>query len=98
MDLLPDISLDFNSQVSYNETKLDVSGFALPIQIGDSYALWLNVGFPDSFVEEVSPQWLSTFNPENLLGVVTGEKFLGETILITAKLLPQPQAPSLESL
>jgi len=43
---------------------LDVSGFALPIQIGDTYALWLNVGFPDSFVEEVSPQWLSTFNPK----------------------------------
>jgi len=98
VDLLPDISLDFNSQVSYNETKLDVSGFALPIQIGDSYALWLNVGFPDSFVEEVSPQWLSTFNPENLLGIVTGEEFLGETILITAKLPPQPQLPSLESL
>jgi hypothetical protein len=98
VDLLPDISLDFNSQVSYNETKLDVSGFALPIQIGDSYALWLNVGFPDSFVEEVSPQWLSTFNPENLLGIVTGEEFLGETILITAKLPPQPQPPSLESL
>jgi hypothetical protein len=56
------------------------------------------VGFPDSFVEEVSPQWLSTFNPENLLGIVTGEEFLGETILITAKLPPQPQPPSLESL
>ncbi len=98
VDLLPDISLDFNSQVSYNETKLDVTGFALPIQIGDTYALWLNVGFPDSFVEEVSPQWLSTFNPENLLGIVTGEEFLGETILITAKLPPQPQLPSLESL
>ncbi len=98
VDLLPDISLDFNSQASYNETKLDVSGFALPIQIGDSYALWLNVRFPDSFVEEVSPQWLSTFNPENLLGIVTGEEFLGETILITAKLPPQPQLPSLESL
>jgi len=98
VDLLPDISLNFNSQVSYNETKLDVSGFAVPIKIGDSYALWLNVGFPDSFVEEVSPQWLSTFNPENLLGIVTGEEFLGETILITAKLPPQPQLPSLESL
>jgi len=98
VDLLPDISLNFNSQVSYNETKLDVSGFAVPIKRGDSYALWLNVGFPDSFVEEVSPQWLSTFNPENLLGIVTGEEFLGETILITAKLPPQPQLPSLESL
>ena len=98
VDLLPDISLDFNSQVSYNETQLDVSGFAVPIKIGDTYALWLNVGFPDSFVEEVSPQWLSTFNPENLLGIVTGEEFLGETILITAKLPPQPQLPSLESL
>ncbi|MEG4290350.1 hypothetical protein Q5692_17320 [Microcoleus sp. C2C3] len=97
VDLLPDISLDFNSKVSYNETQLDVSGFAVPINIGDTYALWLNVGFPDSFVEEVSPQWLSTFNPENLLGIVTGEEFLGETILITAKLPPQPQLPSLES-
>jgi hypothetical protein len=98
VDLLPDISLNFNPKVSYNETKLDISGFAMPIQIGDSYALWLNVGFPDSFVEEVAPQWLSTFNPENLLGIVTGEEFLGETILITAKLPPQPQPPSLDNL
>ncbi len=98
VDLLPDISLDFNTKVSYNETKLDVSGFAIPIKIGDSYALWLNVGFPDTCAEEVSPQWLSTFNPENLLGIVTGEEFLGETILITAKLPPQPQSPSRENL
>jgi hypothetical protein len=98
VDLLPNISLDFITKVGYNETKLDVSGFANPIKIGDSYALWLNVGFPDSFVGEVSPQWLSTFNPQNLLGIVTGEDFLGETILITAKLPPQQQPPSLETL
>lgn len=39
VDLLPEISLGFNTKVSYNETKLDVSGFAKPIKIGDSYAL-----------------------------------------------------------
>ena len=98
LDLSREISLDFNTNVSYNETQLNVSGFAKPIKIGDSYALWLNVGFPDSFAGEVSPQCLSIFNPQNLLGIVTGEEFLGETILITAKLPPQPQPPSLETL
>ncbi|MCC3587916.1 hypothetical protein [Microcoleus sp. PH2017_30_WIL_O_A] len=98
VDLLPDISLDFETKVSYNHSELEASGFAKPIKIGDSYALWLNVGFPDTCAEEVSPQWLSTFNPENLLGIVTGEDFIGETILITAKLPPQSEAPSRENL
>ncbi|WP_293339927.1 hypothetical protein [Microcoleus sp. CAWBG58] len=92
LDLLPQMpqtSLSFDAEVSYNETKFDVNGFAKPMKIGDSYALWLNVGFPDSFVGKVSPQCLSTFNPNNLLGIVTGKEFLGETILITAKLPPQ---------
>ena len=96
--MLPNISLNFETKVSYNHSELDVEGFAVPIKIGDSYALWLNVGFSDTCAEEVSPQWLSTFNPENLLGIVTGEEFLGETILITAKLPSQPQPPSPEIL
>lgn len=98
VDLLPDISLGFETKVSYNHSELEASGFAKPIKIGDSYALWLNVGFPDTCAEEVSPQWLSTFNPENLLGIVTGEDFIGETILITAKLPPQSESPSHENL
>jgi hypothetical protein len=98
VDLLPDISLNFDTKVSYYHSELEASGFAIPIKIGDSYALCLNVGFPDSCAEEVSPQWLSTFNPENLLGIVTGEEFIGETILITAKLPPQPQPPTRETL
>ncbi|WP_449420190.1 hypothetical protein [Phormidium nigroviride] len=99
VDLLPeDISLNFESKINHQNRELEVSGFAFPLQIGDSYALFLNVGLPDSCIEEVSPQLLSKFNPQNLLGIVTGEEFLGETILITAKLPSQLQSASPEEL
>jgi len=99
VDLLPeDISLNFEPKINYQNRELEVSGFATPLQIGDSYALFLNVGLPDSCIEEVSPQLLSKFNAQNLLGIVTGEEFLGETILVTAKLPSQLQSASPEEL
>jgi hypothetical protein len=98
VDLLPDFSLNFETEINYQNRELEVSGFAIPLQIGDSYALFLNVGLPDSCIEEISPQLLSKFNAQNLLGIVTGEEFLGETILITAKLPSQLQSASPEEL
>ena len=41
VDLLPDnISLNFDTKINYHNRQLEVSGFAFPLQIGDSYALF----------------------------------------------------------
>jgi hypothetical protein len=88
LNLLPTDNpcLNFNSKVPYNGTGLEIEGFAYPLQIDDSYALWLNVGCSDKdkAADDVDIQLLKQFNPDNLLVIKDSDNFLGQTLLITA--------------
>ena len=70
---------------SYPENSL-ISGFVEPLQLQDSYALFLNIGYDDESLEasQVEPkQFLSFVNPQDCLKIPTSPDFLGQTILIT---------------
>ncbi|WP_199246553.1 hypothetical protein [[Phormidium] sp. ETS-05] len=81
-DLMRDIALTFNHR---DEDKPEIEGFARPVQLQDSYALWLNVGYDDedTTAEAVAVDVLGQFNPENCLIIPKHDKILGQTLLIT---------------
>ena len=90
-DLLPTVSLRFNSNPP-------VEGFAQPLQIQDSYAFCLNIGCPeDGTANNVDVDFIQQFNPNQALLISGDDKFLGQTLLITAW-LPENSSDKLDSL
>jgi len=79
-DLREDIALTFT-----HKDKPEIEGFARPVQLQDSYGLWLNVGYndEDTYAADVSVDVLGQFNPENCLIIPKHDKILGQTLLIT---------------
>jgi hypothetical protein len=71
-----------------------IEGFAQAQKIQDSYALWLNIGYPDQdeTAEPVPVESLQQFNPNHTLSLPQAEKFLGQTLLITAWLTTKTQS------
>ncbi len=81
----------------------EIEGFAQPLQIQDSYALFFNVGYDDEneSTPEVAVNALEKFNVQNTLLLPKPDKFIGQTLLLTAYLTPelkQRYRQSLESL
>ena len=90
-DLLPNVKLPFNSNPL-------VEGFAQPLQIHDSYALWLNIGCPeDGTADNLDVDFIQELNPNRVLLINGDDNFLGQTLLITAW-LPQNSSDNLDSL
>jgi hypothetical protein len=90
-DLLPTVALTFHSNPP-------VEGFAQPLQIQDSYALCLNIGCPeDGTADNVDVHFIQQFNPNQALLISGDDKFLGQTLLITAW-LPENSSDKLDSL
>jgi hypothetical protein len=69
-------------------TSLLIEGFAYPLRLYDSYGLWLNFRRPeteqDQRTEDVDIQILRQLNPDNCLVLTKSDRFLGETLIITA--------------
>ncbi len=90
-DLLPNVALKFTSNPP-------IEGFAQPLQIQDSYALWLNIGCPeDRTADNVDVDLIQKFNPNQALLINDDDNFLGQTLLITAW-LPENSSDNLDSL
>ncbi len=77
---------------------LKLTGLVQPLRIYDSYGLWLNLRRPekekDQRTEDVDIQLFSKLNPDNCWLLEGSDRFLGETLLITAWLTkdyPQDQ-------
>ncbi|CBN56773.1 MULTISPECIES: hypothetical protein [Kamptonema] len=61
-----------------------IEGFAQPLQIQDSYALWLNIGCPeDGTADNLDVSFIKEINPENILLIDGDDNFLGQTLLLT---------------
>ncbi|MGL4498073.1 MAG: hypothetical protein ACRCU2_03340, partial [Planktothrix sp.] len=70
----------------------DIEGFIQPVQIQDSYGVFLNIGYDDSDPTNlVEIPVLQQFNPNELLPFPQGESFLGQTLLLTLTLTPENQ-------
>lgn len=87
-----------NNQAAVNFTftnSPDISGYAQPLQIKESYALFFNIGYDDEKepLETVDFDKIKQFNPEQALLFPEHDKFLGQTFLITAY-LPTPHKQS----
>ena len=90
-DLLPNVLLKFNSNPP-------VEGFAQPLQIQDSYALWLNIGCPeDGTADNLDVDFIQELNPNRALLINGDDNFLGQTLLITLW-LPANSPDNLDSL
>lgn len=63
----------------------EISGFAQPLKLQDSYALWFNIGYNDKHknTKNVGIETLSKFNPDNSLIFPPTDTFLGQTIILT---------------
>lgn len=66
-----------------------IKGFAHPLRLYDSYALWLNLCRPekeddDTPTEDVDISFLSKLNLNNCFTLEKNKLFLGQTLLITA--------------
>ncbi|NEO99023.1 MAG: hypothetical protein F6K58_10155 [Symploca sp. SIO2E9] len=80
--------LPFSGQIYLNQSPLHSEGFAYPLRIDDSYALWLNIRRPEKENNQptapVSTEFLKEFNRKNCLLFKQSDYFLGQTLLITA--------------
>ena len=87
-----DYSVPFQAKVSLNIVqKLVIKGFAYPLRIYDSYGLGLNLRRPEkeddgTSTQDVDISLLSKFNQNNCLTLNQSKLFLGQTLLITARL------------
>ena len=73
----------------------EISGFAQPLQIQDSHGLFFNIGYDDKAepLEAVDFDTIKQLNPHGALLLPEIEKFLGQTLLITAYLPLLNQQP-----
>jgi hypothetical protein len=82
VDLLPNVALKFNSN-----TNSLIEGIVQPIQIQDSYALFLNIGCPENEApKNIDVSFIEKFNPENVLLIDGDDYFVGQTLLVTGLL------------
>lgn len=81
------LSFEFECKGDRALNHLKIKGFAFPLQIYDSYALWLNLRRPEKEdnqkTEDVDIEILGKLNPENCLDFRNGDLFLGQTLLVT---------------
>jgi hypothetical protein len=70
----------------------DMEGFIQPVQLQDSYGVFLNIGYDDSNpANTVEIPVLQQFNPNQILPFPQSEYFLGQTLLLTLGLTPENQ-------
>lgn len=92
-DLLSDTALFFNTRNPL------IEGFAQPRQFQDSYGLCLNIGCPDNHTaDHVDVSFIEKFNPNQTLLISGNDNFLGQTLIITAKLTDDNLPVNLDSL
>ena len=98
------VALEFKPEVSHKGGALSLEGFAYPLQLYDSYALGLNVGFPDPapskgddtlHLAPVDISVLEELNPKYCFLQDSIESNLGQTLVITSWLsaAQKQQAP-----
>ncbi|MGL4500389.1 MAG: hypothetical protein ACRCU2_15090, partial [Planktothrix sp.] len=70
----------------------DIEGCIQPVQLQDSYGVFLNIGYDDSDpTNTVEIPVLQRFNPNQILPFPQSESFLGQTLLLTLGLTPDNQ-------
>jgi hypothetical protein len=70
----------------------DIEGCIQPVQLQDSYGVFLNIGYDDSKPSNtVEIPVLQRFNPHQILPFPQSESFLGQTLLLTLGLTPENQ-------
>ena len=72
-----------------NQQNILLKGFTHPLKLHDSYGLWLNLRRPEKEddeqpTEDVETAIFSHFNPHNCFTLPKSDRFLGQTLLITA--------------
>lgn len=82
-----------NKQISFTLTDSpDIEGFFQPVQLQDSYGVFLNIGYDDSDTTNlVEIPILEQFNPHQILPFPPSQYFLGQTLLLTLNLTPENQ-------
>ncbi|WP_017305863.1 hypothetical protein [Spirulina subsalsa] len=90
------VFLLFNGKLSAKSPVTDITGIACPVLIYDSYALALNLRIPekDEQNQPTKPVNLAVFkefNPQQVLRPEKVNSNLGQTLLLTAWLLPPEQ-------
>ncbi len=85
-----DYSLAFENNISVgHQQDVIIKGFAYPVQLHDSYGLWLNLRRPETEADgtqtaDLDISFLSKLNPKNCLTLSPNRLFIGQTLLITA--------------
>jgi hypothetical protein len=82
-------AVDTEGKISFDTQQVVIKGFAHPLRLSDSYALWLNLRRPEKEddgtpTEDVDIALLSKLNPKNCFTLEKNKFFLGQTLLITA--------------
>ncbi|MBP5974070.1 hypothetical protein HW132_15300 [Brasilonema sp. CT11] len=82
-------AVDVEGKISFDTQQVIIKGFAQPLRLYDSYALYLNLRRPEKEddgtpTEDVDIAFLSKLNPNNCFTLEKKELFLGQTLLITA--------------
>lgn len=80
-------------QISFTFTDSpDIEGFIQPVQIQDSYGVFLNIGYDDTDTTNiVEILAVEQFNPHQILPFPQTPYFLGQTLLLTLHLTPENQ-------
>ena len=92
-DLLSDTALFFNTRNPL------IEGFAQPRQFQDSYGLCLNIGcLENGTADNIDVSFIEKFNPNQTLLISGDDKFLGQTLLVTAWLTDENLPDNLDSL
>ncbi|MDZ8190024.1 MAG: hypothetical protein RMX96_34965 [Nostoc sp. ChiSLP02] len=75
-------------EIYFDNSPLLITGFAYPLRLYDSDGLWLNLRRPEKEnnqrTEDVDIQIFRNLNPNNCLLLAGNERFLGQTLIITA--------------
>jgi hypothetical protein len=85
VQLLPQLTEDFDLE------KPGITGFIEPLQLQDSYGIWVNIGYVDETLPEATietGEFIKLVNPENCLKIPSSKDFLGQTLLVTICLEP----------
>ena len=82
-------AVDTEGKISFDTQQVVIKGFAHPLRLSDSYALWLNLRRPEKEddgtpTEDVDIALLSKLNPNHCFTLEKNKFFLGQTLLITA--------------
>jgi hypothetical protein len=85
-----------------SQESLKILGFAYPLRIDNSYGLWLNLHRPEKEdgerTENVDVDILRYLNPKNCFFVGQNNDFVGQSLIITARLTPEDAGKDLHGL